>query len=60
MADRRTVVVGDSGLVATKADRRGAWIEAVEAAIRITFQRENRVAAQQTPRTIHELWAISD
>jgi len=60
MADRRTVVVGDSGLVATKADRRGAWIEAVEAAIRITFQRENRVAAQQTPRTIHELWVISD
>jgi hypothetical protein len=53
-------MAGDSGLVATKADRRGAWIEAVEAAIRVTFQRENRVAAQQTPRTIHERYATSD
>jgi hypothetical protein len=32
----------------------------LEAAIRITFQRENRVAAQQTPRTIHEQRATSD
>jgi hypothetical protein len=53
-------MAGESGLVATKADRRGAWIEAVEAAIRVTFQRENRVAAQQTPRTIHERYATSD
>ena len=50
----------DSGMVATKADRRGAWIEAGRRRSGSRSRRENRVAAQQTPRTIHERCATSD